>query len=174
MGPQQPARPRTSGQQVAGGHRAHLLSDEGHVGVCLQGTLQGDVTGRTSHEPDEVVVLLGGDGVQTHVACGVRGPKAREGGRAGRSMKCIGPGGDTCGGAQITSLRKYPALDNSRLPRTNQFRVRLAGGIEPERHGDVRVLEVPVNRLRASAGARSSEGRTRREGQITAQHGFRR
>jgi hypothetical protein len=69
-------------RQEAGGRRAHLLSDEGHVGVRLQGALQGDVAGRTSHEPNEVVVLLGRDGVEAHVACGVRGPRAGEGGRS--------------------------------------------------------------------------------------------
>ncbi len=46
----------------------HFLADEAHVGPRLQGALEGDVGRSPAHEADEVVVLLGRQGVQLDVS----------------------------------------------------------------------------------------------------------
>lgn len=67
------------------GLRLDLLADEAHVGAGLQGTLEGDVGSGTSHEADEVVVLLRGQGVELDVSDLLTAPTDKKNGQTQRS-----------------------------------------------------------------------------------------
>lgn len=48
-----------------------LLTDEGGLRMRLQGALQSDVAGGSPHQPHEVVVLFGAEGVDLNVSDGL-------------------------------------------------------------------------------------------------------